>query len=120
MTKFRYTNDIAEKIRAKHRRAKNRRAKNRREKNRRAKTINRRVKNKREKHRRLENRRKKNSEVDVMLVRHFFRGRHSIWGCWRVIFRGNAVFGEVAVSLFVAGAAFGKIWNDSGGPKREK
>ena len=26
---------------------------------------------------------------------------------------GGAVFGEVAVSLFVAGAAFGEIWNDS-------
>ena len=25
----------------------------------------------------------------------------------------GAVFGEVAVSLFVAGAAFGEIWNDS-------
>ena len=25
----------------------------------------------------------------------------------------GAVFGEVEVSLFVAGAAFGEIWNDS-------
>ena len=30
----------------------------------------------------------------------------------------GAVFGEVEVSLFVAGAAFGEIWNDSRSAKR--
>ena len=30
-----------------------------------------------------------------------------------VTFREGAVFGEVQVSLFVAGAVFGEIWNDS-------
>ena len=32
----------------------------------------------------------------------------------RFIFRGRrSIFGEVEVSLFVAGAVFGEIWNDS-------
>ena len=30
----------------------------------------------------------------------------------------GAVFGEVEVSLFVAGAVFGEIWNDSRSAKR--
>ena len=38
-----------------------------------------------------------------MLERHFFAG--------------GAVFGEVTVSLFLEGAAFGKIWNDGRGTK---
>ena len=29
----------------------------------------------------------------------------------------GAVFGEVEVSLFVAGAAFGEIWNDIAGAR---
>ena len=35
----------------------------------------------------------------------------------RVIFRGRPVFGEVQLSLFMAGAIFGEIWNDSRGAK---
>ena len=45
-------------------------------------------------------------------------GRHSIWWSWRVAFRGRfcvagAVFGEVGVWLFVAGAALRDITGDS-------
>ena len=29
----------------------------------------------------------------------------------RVIFRGRCIFGDVGVSVFMAGAAFGEIWN---------
>ena len=37
----------------------------------------------------------------------------------RVILRGRgSIFREVRVSLFVAGAVFGEIWNDSRSAKR--
>ena len=39
----------------------------------------------------------------VMSERHYFRGRCSIWCCWSV------TFGDVAVSLFLAGAAFADV-----------
>ena len=31
----------------------------------------------------------------------------------KVIFMAGVAFGEVQLSLFVAGAVFGEIWNDS-------
>ena len=42
-------------------------------------------------------------------VRHVMRINDASHFAWHA----GAVFGEVEVSLFVAGAVFGEIWNDS-------
>ena len=60
----------------------------------------------------------------VILERHCFCGRRSIWWSLDRQFVAGAAFGDVGVLLSVAGAAFGDVrvslFLENASPKREK